>query len=177
MFPDIQWKDMPVFQIRLPGENLAGVGLSPEEYLFDRFRIGPEEKELFTEEAALCLAKLHPIMVWSSNNYCVSGLRTLFIISSIIPATTISVGVLSSSLTDNDAQRLILIDAWLTNLAFSSKSPQASLYEAKKRTPKRLLQEFSPALDIKVADFARVLGVSSPTLYGLRRQEKKAKMR
>ena len=177
MLPDIQWKEMPVFKIRLPGEGLTRFSIPSEEYLFDRFRMGSEEKELFTTEAAIDLAKLHPIMVWSSKNYCVSGLRTLFIISSIIPTTNITVGVLPSSLTENDAQELLQADAWLNSLACCYKCPQASLFETKKRTPKRLIQRLSPALDLKVNDFAKALGVSTPTLYALKRKKKKAKQR
>ncbi|HTP65234.1 MAG TPA: hypothetical protein VMJ66_07580 [Geobacteraceae bacterium] len=160
----MKWKEKSVFEIRVP-EKYANLVIAPDEYLIDKFRIGADEKEVFSTEAAVLLTKVHPIFIWSPKCYCIFGLRTLFIASSIIPTAKINVGVLPANTPENEIENFILADAWLTRLAFETWKPEANLFKQRKKIPKDLLIALSPAFDLKVVDFAKVLGVSLPTLY------------
>lgn len=170
MVANIAWEEMPVCQIRLPEEGLADLSIPPGEYLLEKFC--PEDVEIFSKEAALHLATLHPILIWSSRKFCVSGIRTLFIVSNVFPEAQITVGVLPPKLPPSEVRQLILADAWLTGLAFSTQRPQASLFETKARMSKDLLQSLSPGLNLSVTEFAKALKVSKPTLYATRTQRK-----
>lgn len=166
MLKNLTWNEIPVYKIQLPGEKQANLTISCGEYLFNHFRIGEKEKELFSTEAAELLATIHPIIIRSPENYCIFGLRTLFIVSSIIPTSTIRVGVLPSSISEQEIGQLIRADAWLSRVMYATKSPETGLFHAKKSIPKDLLTALTPGLDLNVSDLSRLLGVSIPTLYG-----------
>jgi len=165
MIENLTWSQKSVFELRLPLGKYADLCIPPEEYLLDRFRLGEGGKEVFTSEAAMLLTKIHPIIVWSTKNYCVFGLRTLFIASSIIPTATISVGILPPNTPESKIADFILTDAWLTRLAFSTKMPEGNLFGSWKEMPKNLINALSPGLDLTVKDLAKVLSISVPTLY------------
>jgi hypothetical protein len=166
MLDNMIWKEISVYKIRSPEAKYADLCIPCEEFLLDRFRIGDNEKELFSEEAAELLTKVHPIIVWPPKNYCIFGIRTFFIVSSIIPDKTIRVGVLPPKTTDHEIAQFIRVDAWLTRLAFATRSPEANLFQASKKMPKELVRLLTPGLELKVVNFAKTLGVSVPTLYG-----------
>lgn len=165
MIENLTWTQKSVFELCLPEGKYADLCIPPEEYLLDRFRLGEGGKEVFTSEAAILLTKIHPIIIWSNKNYCVFGLRTLFIASSIIPTATISVGILPPNTPDSKIADFILTDAWLTKLAFATKMPEVNLFSSWKQLPKTLINVLSPGLDLTVKDLAKVLGVSAQKLY------------
>lgn len=165
MLERYEWKKISVRDIRLPVGNLADLSVPPKEYLINHYRLGEDDKEVFSSEAALLLTKTHPIFIWSKNNYCVYGLRTLYIVSSIIPNTTIEVGVIPPSTSESEIEKLILTDDWLAKLIYSTKTPETDVFKSWRNMPKELLLKLSPALDMKVVEIAKVLKVSTPTLY------------
>lgn len=165
MLERYDWKKISVKNIRLPVGNLADISVPSKEYLINRYRLGEDDREVISPEAALLLTKTHPIFTWSKNNYCVYGLRTLYIVSSIIPNTTIEVGVLPPNTPESEIEKLILADDWLAKLVYSTKTPETDIFKSWRKIPKELLLELSPALDMKIVEIAKVLKVSVPTLY------------
>lgn len=167
MLDNLTWKEISVCEIRPFDDKFIDLGISSDEYLFDRFRVGSKEREVFSIEAALLLTKIHPIIIWSVDNICVLGIRTMLIASSIMPTAVINVGVLPSTTTYSDVEQLIIADAWLTRLAYSTKKPATNLFQAKIKIPLELIRTLTPALEMGVIDLAKTLGVSAPTLYNL----------
>jgi len=165
MLENFNREKISVCKIRLPEEKYADLCIPPKEFLFDRFRLGEDDKEVFSVEAALLLTKIHPIFIWSAKNYCVFGIRTLYIASSIIPNASIEVGVLPSNTEECEVEKFILADSWLAKLAYSTKRPEVNLFRSRQKMSNETITELSPALDMSVVKFAKVLGVSMPTLY------------
>lgn len=166
------WEKIYVHKISLPSEKIADLCVSPKEYLINRYRLGDGGKEVFSPEAARLLTKTHPIFTWTEKNICVSGIRTLLIASCVIPNDPIEVAVIPSNTPESEIEKLILADAWLTKLAYSTNSPLANLFSSWRKLPKSLLSELSPAFDLTVAAFAKTLNVTTPTLYNSKEPKK-----
>lgn len=172
MLERYDWKTISVHQISLPSEKLAGLCVPSKEYLINRYRLGDGGKEVFSQEAARLLTKTHPIFTWTSQNICVSGVRTLLIASCIIPNDPIKVAVIPTNTPEKEIENLILADGWLSKLAYSTNSPVANLFSTWRKLPKGLLSELSPAFDLTVAAFAKSFNVTTPTLYNSKEPKK-----
>lgn len=172
MLERYDWKTISVRDIRLPGEKFADLCVPPKEYLINRYRMGDDDKEVFSQEAALLLTKTHPIFIWTAKNICVSGIRSLLVASCIIPNASIKVAVIPPNTPESEIEQLILADGWLSKLAFSTNLPLANLFNSWRLLHKDLLNELSPALSLTVAELAKTFHVTVPTLYNSREPKK-----
>lgn len=172
MLERYEWENILVKKINLPVGKLADLCVPPKEYLINRYRLGDDDKEVFSPDAARLLTKTHPIFTWTRKNICVSGIRTLLIASCVIPNDPIKVAVLPPGTPESEIEKLILADGWLTKLAYSNNSPLANLFSSWRKLSKGLLNELSPALDLTVAELAKTFHVTTPTLYNPRESKK-----
>ena len=172
MLERYDWKTIIVNKISLPDEKLANLCVPPKEYLINRYRLGDGDKEVFSSEAAHLLTKTHPIFTWTEKNICVSGIRTLLIASCVIPNDPIKVAVIPPGTPEDEIEKLILADGWLTKLAYSTNLPLANLFSSWRKLSKGFLNELSPAFVLTVAELAKTFHITTPTLYNSREPKK-----
>jgi hypothetical protein len=126
---------------------------------------------VLTRDCAKLLLKLHPLVLWSNNNYCVLGRRVLHLVApSLGGSDEIKVGFLPKA-SKEEVISLMTIEQLLNQIVFATPTGGKGIFETSRLMDKQLVASISPALTQSVETISKLLGdCSISTLFKLNAQ-------
>lgn len=133
---------------------------------------------ILTRESALLLLQLHPLVLWSTNNYCILGHRVLHIASPhLLKNDQIKVWYLPTA-TEREVRELSNAEQLLNQLAYATTSGGQEIFKTSCKLNEDLVNRVAPLLNSPIEKVADLLSDCSPsTLYKLSTELTKKKLR